>query len=243
VGDRLVPGAADAIATLRRSGIPMRFGTNITRMSRTLLVEQINSLGIDLDTEEVITAPIAAASWLEKKGIWNLFLCLPEATYPDFAHFTVDKTSPQAVIIGDLGIGWDFDHLNGAFNHIMEGAEFIALQRNAYWDTGNGLALDAGTFVTALEYATGHDALVMGKPSPEFFQAAADSMDLDLFNIAIVGDNIETDVAGAHACDAASVLVRTGNFQEDHLSRGVAKPDLVIDSIASLPSALGVSFN
>ena len=84
MGNRLVPGAADAIATLRRSGMPMRFGTNITRMSRILLVEQINGLGIELDAEEVITAPIATASWLEKKGIWNLFLCLPEATYPRF---------------------------------------------------------------------------------------------------------------------------------------------------------------
>ena len=125
----------------------------------------------------------------------------------------------------------------------MEGAEFVALQRNPYWDTGQGLALDAGAFVAALEYASGQEAMVMGKPSPAFFQAAADSMGVDLFNMAVVGDDVGTDVAGAQACDAAAVLVRTGKFQEDDLSRSSPKPDLILDSVASLPSALGVSFS
>lgn len=243
VGDRLVPGAADAVAALRRGGVPMRFGTNTTRMSRSSLVERMHRLGLELDAEEVLTAPLAAASWLEKKGLWNLSLCVPEATHDDFGHFTVNEISPQAVVVGDLGAGWDFSRLNRAFNHIMEGAEFVALQRNRYWDTGQGLALDAGAFVTALEYATGRVAEVMGKPSPAFFQAAADSMGVDLFNLAVVGDDIGTDVAGAQACDAAAVLVRTGKFRDDDLSRRAPKPDLILDSVASLPAALGVAFS
>ncbi len=243
VGDRLIPGAADAVAALRRGGVPMRFGTNTTRMSRSSLVERMHHLGLELDAEEVLTAPLAAASWLEKKGLWNVSLCVPEATHSDFSHFTVNETSPQAVVVGDLGAGWDFQRLNRAFNHIMEGAEFVALQRNRYWDTGQGLALDAGAFVTALEYATGQEATVMGKPSPAFFQAAAESMEVDLFNMAVVGDDVGTDVAGAQACDAATVLVRTGKFREDDLARGAPKPDLILDSVASLPAALGVGFN
>ena len=243
VGDRLVPGAADAVAAIRRGGLPMRFGTNTTRMSRASLVERMQRLGLELEAEEVLTAPLAAASWLEKKGLWNVSLCVPEATHDDFSHFTVNETSPQAVVVGDLGAGWDFGRLNRAFNHIIEGAEFVALQRNRYWNTGHGLALDAGAFVMALEYATGREATIMGKPSPAFFQAAADSMGVDLFNLAVVGDDIGTDVAGAQACDAAAVLVRTGKFQEDDLSRATVKPDLILDSVASLPSALGVAFS
>ncbi len=243
VGDRLVPGAADAITALRRSGLPLRFGTNATRMSRTSLVERMHHLGVKLEPEEVLTAPLAASSWLEKKGLWNLSLCVPEATYADFAHFTIDDASPQAVIIGDLGPGWDFKRLNRAFRHIMEGAEFVALQRNRYWETGHGLVLDAGAFVTALEYATGQEATIVGKPSPAFFQAAAESMGLDLLNVAVVGDDIATDVAGAQACDAAAVLVRTGKFREGDLSGGLPKPDLILDSVASLPVALGVGLS
>lgn len=190
VGSRLVPGAAEAIAALRRTGMPIRFGTNTTRMSRTSLVERIRRLGVDLEPEEVFTAPLAASSWLE---------------------------------------------------NVMGGAELVALQRNRYWETGKGLDLDAGAFVAALEYATGQEATIVGKPSQAFFEAAAESMGADLANVAVVGDDITTDVAGAQRCGAAAVLVRTGKFREDDLSPAAPKPDLVLDSVASLPSALGVA--
>lgn len=62
---------------------------------------------------------------------------------------------------------------------------------------GHGLVLDAGAFVAALEYATGREATIVGKPSPAFFRAAAESMGVDLPDVAVVGDDITTDVAGA----------------------------------------------
>ena len=242
VGDRLVPGAADAVGALRRSGLPMRFGTNTTRMSRMALVGRLQEMGLELEAPEVFTSPRAAASWLEKKGLWNLSLCVPEVAHVDFGHFTINETSPQAVVVGDLGEGWDFARLNQAFRHIMDGTEFVALQRNRYWETGQGLALDAGTFVAALEYATGREAILVGKPSTTFFQVAADSMGVDLFSLAVVGDDPDTDVAGAHACDAAAILVRTGRFRARELPPGMPQPDLILDSVATLPAALGVGF-
>jgi len=57
-----------------------------------------------------------------------------------------------------------------------------------------------------------------------------------------VGDDLGTDVAGAHACDAAAILVKTGRFREEALTSKRPQPDLVLDSVATLPSALGVGF-
>ena len=68
VGDRLVPGAADAVDALRRGGLPLRFGTNTTRMSRAALVGRLQGMGLELEAGEVFTAPLAAAAWLEKKA-------------------------------------------------------------------------------------------------------------------------------------------------------------------------------
>ena len=68
-------------------------------------------------------------------------------------------------------------------------------------------------------------------------------MGVDLFNMAVVGDDLKTDIEGANACDAASILVRTGKFREDDLFSAKTKPDLTLDSVASLPAALGVGFN
>ena len=240
IADQLVPRAAEAIAALRGDGLPIRFGTNTTRMSRTALVDGIRRMGVELEPEEVLTAPLAASSWLKKKGVRTVAPCVPEVTLADFARCTIDHTSPEAVIIGDLGPEWNFHRLNRAFRQIMGGAEFVALQRNRYWETDEGLALDAGAFVAALEYATGREATVVGKPSQAFFEAAAGSMGVDLKNVAVVGDDITTDVAGAQACGAVAVLVRTGKFRNDDLSLALAKPDLILDTVASLPSALGI---
>jgi ribonucleotide monophosphatase NagD (HAD superfamily) len=116
------------------------------------------------------------------------------------------------------------------------------LQRNRYWDTGEELALDAGTFVAALEYATGREAILAGKPSAMFFQGAAESMGVELFNLAVVGDDPGTDVAGAQACEAAAILVKTGRFKGGALAPKMPTPDLILDSVATLPAALGVGF-
>ena len=87
VGDRLVPGAADAVGALRRGGLPLRFGTNATRMSRTALVSRLRGMRLELEPEEVFTAALAAAAWLEKKGLRNLSLCVPETAQSDFGPF------------------------------------------------------------------------------------------------------------------------------------------------------------
>ncbi len=74
------------------------------------------------------------------------------------------------------------------------------------------------------------------------FQGAAESMGVELFNLAVVGDDPGTDVAGAHACDAAAILVKTGRFHEGALTPSMPQPDLILDSVATLPAALGVGF-
>jgi ribonucleotide monophosphatase NagD (HAD superfamily) len=76
------------------------------------------------------------------------------------------------VVLGDLAAGWTFDVLNRAFRQVLAGARLVALQRNRYWKTADGLSLDAGPFVAALEYATGATATVVGKPSAAFFALA-----------------------------------------------------------------------
>ena len=114
----------------------------------------------------------------------------------------------------------------------------MAIHKNRYWKTADGLTLDAGPFVAALEYASGQCATVIGKPSRTFFETAAGSMGLGLGDVAMVGDDLESDVAGAQAAGATGILVRTGKFQETELERSLVRPDYVIDSVAALPGIL-----
>jgi HAD superfamily hydrolase (TIGR01458 family) len=118
----------------------------------------------------------------------------------------------------------------------MDGAELIALQRNRYWRTEDGLALDAGPFVAALEYASGKSATVVGKPEQGFFQLALEDLGLRAHEVAVVGDDAEADVAGGQAAGLKGVQVKTGKYRP-----GVGgAPDLMLNSFAGLPEMLGV---
>jgi len=140
----------------------------------------------------------------------------------------------EAVILGDLGAGFTYARLNAIFRALHKGAELVALQRNRVWQREDGLALDAGPFVVALEYAVGRDAIVIGKPSLAFFEAALRELGVKAAAAAMIGDDIEADIDGALGAGIDGVLVRTGKFREDTVRASGINPTLVLHSIADL---------
>ena len=231
VGDAALPGAVEAIAGLVERNVPRRYLTNTTRVSRRELALRLGRMGFPIDAEEIFTAPRAAAAWLIDRQIRRIALYLPEATREDFAEFESTGEAPEAIVVGDLEAEWSFSRLNEAFRQLLDGAMLVALQKNRYWRTPEGLALDAGPFVAALEYATRVEAVVVGKPSPHFFRLAAVSMGVAPEMVTVVGDDLEADVGGAQRAGMRGVLVRTGKFREEELERSEVRPDLVVGTL------------
>ena len=232
VGASPLPGAVEAIRAIADRGIPRRYLTNTTRLSRRGIAELLGRMGFAIGEEEIFTAPLAARRWMENQGFRRVALYVPEAAREDFVDLDVVAEAPEAIVVGDLGEGWTFDVLNEAFRHLLDGAELVALQKNRYWRRGDGLALDAGPFVAALEYAVGRDAVVVGKPSVDFFALAASSLGVPAGGVTVIGDDVEADGGGAQAAGMRGVLVRTGKYREDVLERSGVRPDRVADSLA-----------
>lgn len=233
-----VPGAREAIVALRQAGVPLRFVTNTTRRSRRLLVERLAAYGIEVDAGTIFTAVLAGASVLRQRRVTRIAPFVAAAALEDLARFEFSGR-PEAVVVGDLGEGWDFAALNQAFRHLMDGAELVALQRDRYWQADDGLALDAGPFVAALEYAAGRQAVVCGKPTPAFFAAAVGGLGLPPEAVAMVGDDLVADVQGAQQAGLQGWLVRTGKFRPEAVAQSGVRPDRMLDSLADLPSLLG----
>jgi HAD superfamily hydrolase (TIGR01458 family) len=240
VSDVEVQGAGEAIAALREAGLPLCFATNTTRRPRSELVARLGAMGITIAAEELFTAPVAAARWLADAGAQKVSLLLAKATFEEFGDFELDDTNPDTVVVGDLGEEWTYDRLNSAFRALMGGARLVAIQRNRFWDPGQGLCLDAGPFVAALEYASGREAVLVGKPSTPFFNTAAGFLGVHSDRVAVVGDSVANDVVGGQAAGCLGVAVRTGTFREDHLEGLERPPDAVLDSIADLPDWLDI---
>jgi phospholysine phosphohistidine inorganic pyrophosphate phosphatase len=234
VGEVAIPGAADAVRALAERGVAYRYVTNTTRMSRRALAVRLAALGFPAPEEALFTPALAAARWLRERGLRRVALYVPEAAHEDFATLERDDIQPEAVVVGDLGEGWTFEALNRAFAHLMRGAALVALQKNRYWLTPAGLTLDAGPFVAALEYAAAREAVVVGKPSADFFRLAADSLGVSPRTAIMIGDDVEADVAGAQDAGLRGALVRTGKYRDDELRRSGVRPDAILDSAADV---------
>jgi HAD superfamily hydrolase (TIGR01458 family) len=236
--DALVPGADEAIATLRREGISVRFVTNTTRVPRATIAGWLEGLGIPAQPSDIFTPPTSAVSWLADRGVRRIDLCLPEESLGEFAAFEVTSRHPEVVVVGDLGPAWSFEVMNRVFREVLDGVHLVALHRNRYWRSQGELLLDVGAFVAAFEYATGRTATLVGKPSRAMFEAAARSMGLTLSDVAMVGDDLQADVAGAQALGIASYMVRTGKFRADEVEGSKIEPDRTLASVAALPALL-----
>lgn len=238
VGDEALPGAAEALRELQRLGVPRRFITNTTRYSRDDLVERLAGMGLEIDRAELFTAPLAACAYLLDRGIERISLHLPPSTLGEFDAFDLESDAPQAVVVGDLGAGWSFERMNRAFRDLLEGAELVALQKNRYWRSGDGLALDAGPFVVGLEYAASVEATVVGKPSARFFEQVRRDLDLPAERLAIVGDDLEADIGGGQAAGLTGIQVRTGKFRQETLEQSSITPDRIVDDFADAVRSL-----
>ncbi len=240
VGDTVIEGAHNAISAIRQHGYKLRFITNTSTRSLASLQKKLAGLGFDIPKSEIISAPQAALLYLKSKGRPVCHLLLAEDVKQDFARFQQSDEKADAVVIGDIGEAWNYAILNRAFRLLFSGAELIAMHKNRFWQTESGLQMDIGGFVVALEYASGKQAKIMGKPSIDFFQMALQDMGLPASQVAIVGDDIESDIGGGQQAGLMGILVKTGKYRESFVKASKIQPDLVIDSIADLPKMLGL---
>jgi HAD superfamily hydrolase (TIGR01458 family) len=237
-GGKLVPGAAEALRMLARKEIPYRIVTNTTSKPRSAILAQMRALGLELRPEQVITAPIIGRDYLNSEGITRCFPLLKSSLLEDLAPIEFVESSPQAVVVGDIGDDLTYPALNRAFRFILDGAAFITLARNRYFRGADGLCLDVGSLVAALEYATQTEAVLIGKPAREFFLFACQDMAVPWESTVVIGDDLEADVAGAMASGAAGVCVRTGKSRAAQLEKSGIVPDMILDSLANLPDLL-----
>lgn len=239
-GDNAIKGAADVINWCLSEAIPHLFLTNTTSRPRSALVDKLSGFNIQAAPEDFLTPALAATQWLHDNIDGKIALFIPDATRDEFAEFEQceqgAEDGAQAVIVGDLGEAWDFHTLNRAFRLLMSSPDtrLVALGMTRYWRAEDGLRLDAAPFVKALEHASGREAVVLGKPSKDFYTSAINKLGSHAGETIMLGDDIRGDIGGAQAAGIHGVLVKTGKYRDTDMEQGIS-PYAVIDSIADLP--------
>lgn len=253
---RSLPGAADALARLAAAGIPYRIVTNTSSAHRETLAGRFAGGGLAVDPGHIISSASAAASYTAATYPGRPILVLGE---PDALRewagqrlvTTADagEADVAAVVIGDSGPGLTFGELDVAFRAARRGAELVAMHRNPWWITDLGPTLDVGALVAGLEYALDRRARILGKPSPGVFRQAAAELAGDLGRVrlparevAMVGDDLRSDLAPARRLGMRTVLALSGKTEAGDVPAVVARarfsPDAIAPSVVEVVDAI-----
>lgn len=230
VGDTPIEGAIETVAKIKEKYL-IKFITNTTQKTGKDVVKKLQELGFDIADDEVITALDMTKRFLQEHKSSAEYL-LMDSVLPFFD--SLSEYEKKYVVVGDAQENFSYENLNNAFRTLLKGAKLIAIANNRYFkDRDNELSMDAGCFVSALEYASGQKAEVIGKPSEEFYHLACSMLGVEPHECLMIGDDIEGDVHGAQEAGLQGVLVKTGKFHEADLQKGI-KPDYLLNSITAL---------
>ena len=236
VGDHLIPGAPQSVQHMLDLNLPVAGLTNTTTQPISAIAEKLAGFSVPISKSDIYT-PAALA--VQTIGEHNARLYVRDSLMEDFQGIRIDNDNPDFIVMGDLGDdGYTPDLLREIFNAVMDGANILALHKNRFWQKPDGLHLDIGPFVAAIEYATGKDAIILGKPSQEFFHGVCASLHVKPEETLMIGDDIQSDIGGSQQAGLKTALVQTGKFRADFVKATGIKADLVLPSVADLPDAL-----
>lgn len=240
VGEQVTRGAPEAIAELRDAGKSLAFLTNDSRRSPEEYVRKLWSLGLRASLEEIVTVGAAIQHLLASHtppvdayviGAPAIFRHVAEAGMR-IVNGTDRAAQAQLVVIA----GYDdfhFSELRAATQAVLAGAEMIAAGRDRTFPAEDGLWPGTGAIVAALEYATDRIAQLAGKPDPQMFFTALDR--LGPGDALVVGDRLDSDLAGAAAAGLDAAIVLTGvTTREAAEEADKPAPVAIADDLSSL---------
>jgi phospholysine phosphohistidine inorganic pyrophosphate phosphatase len=234
VGDgTAITGSVEAVARLLAAGIPVRFVTNESQGTRERLTAKLHRLGFSMPESSILPPALAMVGILTRESL-RPHLLVHERVLPEFAGISTED--PNCVVLGDAVDAFSYENMNTAFRILASNPDckLFSLGKGKYYKEDGELTLDVGPYTAALEFATDKSAIVCGKPSATFFEAAVEQLGVDKEHVVMIGDDIVSDVGGAQEAGIRGVLVRSGKYRPSDENHPKVKPDKIVDNLKEL---------
>lgn len=232
--DQALPGAIDVVDFLHINKIPVRYLTNTTTLTCSEMSIKLTSMGLNIAKDAIISPAQAAVLYLRRLKKPSVHLVVDDNIKSEFSEFNVSHTNPTAIVVGDIGARWNYMIMNKLFEMITYGAQLIALHKNRYWQVKGKLHIDIGAFICGLEYASGHESVVLGKPAESFYDLAILDLGMQSKDVFMIGDDIFSDVEGAHNAGIKAGIVKTGKYREELVLNSQINTDFTFNTIGDL---------
>lgn len=219
-GSEAFEGARDFVQYLQAGEIPFLIMTNSVQKPSRIL-ERLSLNGINVLEDQILNPITAINQWLQKRGYSRPYIVgdIEERSQVIFDHVEMEADCILLLDFEDINV--DYETLNHIMLMMRKGVPSLAASRSAFYQKSNLWRIDTGAFVRLLEAASERDILVMGKPSADYFEMGIERLGCDSDETVIIGDDIQTDMLGAHIMGAKGILLRTGKYVRDDELKGL----------------------
>ena len=227
-------GGREIITKIKSSGRQTYVLTNDSTHTRQELHQNLSNLGFSFVIEDILTSSYLTASYVKERVRANAsFFLIGEKGLRrelEVAGHNSTDTQPDVVIVG-MDQELSYEKLNSALRFLKNGALLIGSHGGTVYMSDNGPVMSAGPIIKALEYASGCRATMIGKPSTHMFRSALTRAKVRASEAVMVGDQIETDLVGAHKVGLRTVLVLTGVETKETIKQSRIQPELILDNV------------
>jgi HAD superfamily hydrolase (TIGR01450 family) len=243
-GDRLLPGARELVEWIDASGHQALYLSNNSIQTPDEVAGKLARLGMPRPYGRTLTAGWAAARAVAGRfpggrvfvlGVPSVERMAEQAGLRVVWREQVDGPIPDAIIVA-LDRTLTYDRLRRGLRAVLGGAAFIAVNRDPRLPVEDGFEPGTGSIATALEYASGHHAEIIGKPAPGIVLDAMRQLGVAAHETLMIGDGLDLDVVAGHAAGVATALVLTGltTAEQADSATGERRPDLVFSDMPAL---------
>lgn len=222
---------------IRQSGLKYSLVTNNSTRTVDQYVQKLRGFGVTVSAERVINSALATAHYLSKKFPEGgpVFVVGEEGLLKALAqkNFVPAEEGVKAVVVG-LDRELTYKSLCRASMLIREGLPFVATNPDPTLPTPQGMIPGTGSILAALESASGVKPVIIGKPQPEMYRVAIERMGTSIQETLVVGDRLETDIAGGQTLGCSTAVVLTGASSEEDAWAWEPPPDIVASDLANL---------
>jgi len=249
-GRQLLPGVREAIQEIRQLGLGLYFVTNNSGKARADIISKLSHMGIQTAESEVLTSGYAASVLvrrLSRHDPAKVLVIGSDSLKAEMAQSgaRVVESGPCEFVVVGLDVEFSYGKISTALEALLGGAVFIACNRDATFPVEGGRILPGcGAMVAAIESACGRRPdYEVGKPQVMLLEMLADGMRLRPYEIVVVGDRPESDIAMANRFGSLSVLVLpiAKRDQQTRLEVPAQGSCLVVRSLVELPNLLRVA--
>lgn len=235
-GDTMIPGADEFVARLLKENIPFTFMTNNSQRTPLEVVRKLRKLGIEVTESHVYTSAMATGKFIASQMPNGSVYVLGEGGLLSSLHdngLTLVETEPDFVVLGE-GRNFTLEMVQKAVDMILEGAKFIATNRDPSPKRKGWNNLGIAATAAMIEEATGTKAFVIGKPGPVMMRGARKSIGLETAETVVIGDTMQTDIRGGVQMGYKTILVLSGVSRREDCNQFAFKADMIVDSIKDI---------